>query len=96
MEVRKFLKVRSLVRRARNHQNKGSRNVKIILEFGDEEGAMADMAYKGPLAFSAMEEFRNYLRSSIKYNDELSVEELRAYTKIQEKFFEICGDVLGD
>lgn len=68
--------------------------MKIILEFGDEEGAMADMAYKGPLAFSAIEEFRNYLRNAIKYNDEMGMEELRAYSQIQERFFEIFEDVL--
>jgi hypothetical protein len=70
--------------------------VKIILEFGDDEGKMADMAYKGPLAFYAVEEFRNYLRNAIKYNDSMSMEELRVFTKVQEQFFETFREVLED
>lgn len=70
--------------------------MKIILEFDGDETELAEMSYKGPQMYGAAEDFRNFLRDAIKYNDKLSLEELRTYTFIQSKFFEMFGDLLKD
>lgn len=70
--------------------------MKIILEFDGDETELAEMSYKGPQLHTAAEDFRNFLRNAIKYNDKLSMEELRAYTFIQTEFFNHFGDLLKD
>lgn len=70
--------------------------MKIILEFDGDETELAEMSYKGPQLHCAVDDFRNFLRNAIKYNDKLSIEELRAYTFIQTEFFKIFEGLLKD
>jgi hypothetical protein len=54
------------------------------------------MSYRGPQIYGAVEDFRNLLRNIIKYNDNVSMEELRAYTHVQTEFFKLFGEFLRD
>jgi hypothetical protein len=87
-----------LATRTSNPKRKRRRslNVKIILEFNDDEESIADMAYKGPKLVLAAEDFAEHLRTTIKYNENLSAEELRVYTRLQERFYSCFQGLLND
>ena len=42
---------------------------------------------KEPKLVLAAEDFAEHLRTTIKYNENLSAEELRVYTRLQERFY---------
>jgi hypothetical protein len=50
--------------------------------------------YKGPKYQSILEEFRNYLRSEIKYSQTRTQAEVELFEEIREKLFEISREEL--
>lgn len=69
--------------------------MKIILEFTDDEAQQAEQAYRGPQYASAIEDFREFLRSERKYgNHNESGQE--AIEKIESTFYEIFQGLLND
>jgi hypothetical protein len=69
--------------------------MKIILEFGETETEQAELSYKGPQFASAVEDFRNHLRSKIKYGQH-SEETHKALEDIQEDFYNIFSGLIND
>lgn len=69
--------------------------MKIILEFGETETKEAELSYKGPQFASAVEDFRNHLRSKIKYGQH-SEETQKVLEQIQEDFYNIFYGLIDD
>jgi hypothetical protein len=69
--------------------------MKIILEFNDDEVKRAEQAYRGADYAMAAEDFRNYLRNTIKHS-EYSEETGVILTSIQNEFHHIFEGLLDD
>lgn len=55
----------------------------------EEEKDVYDLMISAPKYFSLIEDFENYLRNNIKYNEELTEQERETYSKIRDMWFEI-------
>jgi len=55
----------------------------------EEEKDVYDLMISAPKYFSLIEDFENYLRNNIKYNEELTAKEKEFYNMIRDRWFEI-------
>lgn len=69
--------------------------MKIILEFTDDEARQAEQAYRGPQYASAIEDFREFLRSERKYGNHNEAEQ-EVVQKIESAFYETFQGLLND
>lgn len=66
--------------------------MKAKLEFNlPEEQEEYTICCNASKYLAVIEEFKQYLRTSIKYDDDLTEEQYNTYDTIQEKFFEILN-----
>jgi len=55
----------------------------------EEEKDVYDLMISAPKYSSLIEDFENYLRNNIKYNEELTAKEKEFYNMIRDRWFEI-------
>jgi hypothetical protein len=67
--------------------------MKAILEFNlPEDQEYYEEAYNGTKYSIALFEFDQYLRTQIKYNEQLTDEQYKVYEEVREKLYQIIND----
>lgn len=67
--------------------------MKTIMEFNmPEDREELEIAQNGQKYFSTLNDVYQYLRGQLKYNDKLTDDEVKVYTKVYDMFFTILND----